>query len=113
VKKDSSFFSCLEPWDLDGGGVCFLNCLAPFVGMTVPEFYILSHNICEYLCETVNYHTDIFVSSNFAAYFSATVKWWAHAEITATAYFISRYFLIYIRGGFLGVDEIPNILAHH
>ena len=43
INKESSFLSGLEPWNLDGGGVCFLNCLAPFVGMTVPELYILSH----------------------------------------------------------------------
>ena len=45
-----------------------------------------------------------------------------YAEITATADFISRYFLIlvydpdhdnYIRGGCLDVYEIPIILAHH
>ena len=27
----------LEPWDLGGGGDCFFHCLAPLVGMTVPE----------------------------------------------------------------------------
>ncbi len=35
--KSSLFSLGLEPWDLGGGGDCFFHCLAPLVGMTVPE----------------------------------------------------------------------------
>ena len=73
IKKDSSFLSGLEPWNLDGGGVVFL--IASLL-LFLNYIFCRTH-ICEYLCETVNYYTDIFVTSNFSAYFSATVIWWA------------------------------------
>lgn len=53
IKKESSFLSGLEPWNLDGGGVCFLYFLALFVGMTAPMRVLVrdSELLYGYLCD--------------------------------------------------------------
>ena len=120
----------LGPWDLGGGD---FYCLAPLVGMTVPE---LRYSVAQHMRnnELMYGHLgDFELYGGFQCYCDLVGTCGIYEEgddeITATAYFISRHLLtmgddpdhdVYIFAGAIGlgapahldVDEIP-IHAHH
>ena len=123
----------LEAWEMGGGGDCFFHCLAPLVGMTVPE---LRRCVAQHMRDNELIYGDLGDFEVYGGYHrycdtvgTCGIYVEGNAEIAAAADFISRHLLIlgadsdhdvYIFAGAiglgepvnLGVDESPIIIAH-